>query len=673
MALNANGTSFLLPSLHTLYNFIFCILASNALVNKPIYGGALYLAGQVASLAVKYLFNKNYRSIIGEKAKIVLYILTCISFLVSLTLIIIYPKAVGIENLWITFGLVLATTLRSLVFSRMMSSPIAYKMSLVQKRIRLIELNLLFTIIVTALVFSTQSSETAWYLLGAYVISSLMEGFSLRSGKTYPFPKPQTISQAAIKQAEGISSYHVFLNMLALCISAIQITMILIYSFIATSAHTVFFSLLVTHATQLIIVQAIRFILAQKNIKDYGNLLLFGLILWILSLIIFWKQLYKPEHIWRYLSLVSCSAGVMLSLVALSKINNGMSEVLLFALDSDTAYKTQQATPIIISYSTLQGQMLALIGLTIIAFLENGSSINPAAWQPALILPALVLAALAILTTLRFPLTKHHMQKLHNYLMLTKSGETNIPLQKQLEEVIIRANRRRYGLRLLGRFISLFLGVQVVGSEKVPEEDGISNVFICNHCEVYGPISCYIYMPFQFRPWITNQMMDKTQTVKHIYEGTFLRQEWMPDSWKLPLSKMLAPIINWAMHSADGIPVYKNSPKKLIRTFRETVSYMQAGDNILIFPENPLSEENSLYLKSGVSEFFDGFVLVAPLYHQKTDKACRFIPMYADSKRRRLSFGDYITYNHENDFEDEKKRICTTLRQEMLRLAEVDE
>ena len=47
--------------------------------------------------------------------------------------------------------------------------------------------------------------------------------------------------------------------------------------------------------------------------------------------------------------------------------------------------------------------------------------------------------------------------------------------------------------------------------------------------------------------------------------------------------------------------------------------------------------------------------------------------MYADSKRRRLSFGDYITYNHENDFEDEKKRICTTLRQEMLRLAEVDE
>ena len=673
MTFNANGTSLLLPSLHTLYNFIFCILASNALVNKPIYGGALYLAGQVASLAVKYLFNKSYRSIISKKAKIVLYILTCLSFFVSLTLIIIYPKTVGIENLWIIFGLVLATTLRSLVFSRLMSSPLAYKMNLVQKRIRLIEISLVFTIVVAVLVFSTQSSETAWYLLGAYAINSLMEIFSLRSGKTYTFPEPQSISQDAIKQAERIISYRVFLNMLALCISAIQITMILIYSFIATSTDTVFFSLLVTLATQLIIVQIIRFVLAQKNIKDYSNLLIFGLILWIFSLLIFWKQLYKPEHIWRYLSLASCSAGVMLSLIALSKINSAMSEVLLFALDSDTAHKTRQATPIVISYSTLQGQMLALIGITIIAFLENGSSINPAAWQPALILPALVLAALAILATLKFPLTKHHMHKLHNYLMLTKSGETNTPLQKQLEEVIMRANRRRYGLRLLGRFISLFLGVQVVGSEKVPKEDSISNVFICNHCEVYGPISCYIYMPFPFRPWITNYMMDKSQTVKHVYEGTFLRQKWMPDSWKMPLAKTLAPIINWAMHSANGIPVYKNSPKKLMRTFRETAGYMQAGDNILIFPENPQTEENSLYLKSGVSEFFEGFVLVAPLYRQKTGKACRFIPMYADSKRKRLSFGDYLIYDPENDYEDEKKRICSTLRQEMLRLAEVDD
>ena len=131
MALNANGTSFLLPSLHTLYNFIFCILASNALVNKPYMAAPFIWQDRLQALRLNTFLTKlpqHYR----RKSKIVLYILTCISFLVSLTLIIIYPKAVGIENLWIIFGLVLATTLRSLVFSRMMSSPIAYKMSLVQ-------------------------------------------------------------------------------------------------------------------------------------------------------------------------------------------------------------------------------------------------------------------------------------------------------------------------------------------------------------------------------------------------------------------------------------------------------------------------------------------------------------------------------------------------------------
>ena len=80
-----------------------------------------------------------------------------------------------------------------------------------------------------------------------------------------------------------------------------------------------------------------------------------------------------------------------------------------------------------------------------------------------------------------------------------------------------------------------------------------------------------------------------------------LRQKWMPDSWKMPL-KMLAPIINWHAFR-KRYSVYKNSPKKLMRTFRETAGYMQAGDNILIFPENPQAEENSLYLKSGVSDF----------------------------------------------------------------------
>ena len=50
------------------------------------------------------------------------------------------------------------------------------------------------------------------------------------------------------------------------------------------------------------------------------------------------------------------------------------------------------------------------------------------------------------------------------------------------------------------------------------------------------------------------------------------------------------------MRQVDSIPVYHDNPRKLMLTFRETVSAMEAGDNILIFPENAATSEDGIFL-----------------------------------------------------------------------------
>ncbi|MGI6215000.1 MAG: hypothetical protein ACOYIT_03875 [Christensenellales bacterium] len=675
MSVPASDISLLMPSLITLYNFIFCILASNALIQRPIFGGALFMVAQVAGLAGKYIFSSSYRKLLNKKERIIVYALTLLCFFASIALILFYPKSSELPGAWVVFAIALATWLRSLFLSRLINSPITYKMSGVQKGIRMAEISVLFLIAIIAVLFSTQNAQTAWYLTGAYAISSLAEAVTLAKSKRFSYSSNE-ISADAVEKANSINAYKVFIRLVVFSAAALQITQILIFSFLATTADTVFFAFLIAILTNFVIAQIVRFYMAQKKESDVSNLLLFGIAIWVFSLLMFWHQINNSNQVLRYVSLASCSAGILLSISALSRLEKNMHEVLLFAADKEVLQSINQTKSIVIAYASLLGQMLALIGLALLSFSEYDASLNvESVIQPALILPALVLAAAAGLAALRFPLNKHHLNKLHNYMLLKQDGETNAPLQKQLENVIVKVSRKRYGLKLIGKFVRIFMRVQVEGKEKVPINDGISNVFICNHGELYGPICCYIYMPFPFRPWITDRMMDKNLTVKHIYEGTFMRQKWMPKSWQMPMAKFVAPMINWAMHSAYGIPVYKDNPKLLIRTFRETVICMQAGDDILIFPENPEADDrnDNLYLRSGIGEFFKGFTLVAPIYYQKTGKRCRFVPVYADKKRRRLSFGDYVQYDPDNDSEKESQHICDEVRTAILNLAKGDE
>ena len=128
--------------------------------------------------------------------------------------------------------------------------------------------------------------------------------------------------------------------------------------------------------------------------------------------------------------------------------------------------------------------------------------------------------------------------------------------------------------------------------------------------------------------------------------------------------------MTWIVNSLDHVPVYRNSTKDLIHTFKLSAEALEAEDNLLIFPENPNdpAQEKRGYLRDTVGAFFTGFTTVAQLYHKRMGKCPQFYPLYADKKRRTLTFGPPIRYDANNAPVDEQRRIAAYLRGEMLRM-----
>lgn len=134
----------------------------------------------------------------------------------------------------------------------------------------------------------------------------------------------------------------------------------------------------------------------------------------------------------------------------------------------------------------------------------------------------------------------------------------------------------------------------------------------------------------------------------------------------MPLARMIGPISVWAMDQLESIPVFRNTPSKLNVTMRMSVEALQAGDNLLIFPENPDADyQGHGYARGKVGTMFTGFATIGHLYWRRTGKRCRFLPVYAHQRSRTITFGDEILFDPDRPLSEECERIAAEATRQM--------
>lgn len=206
-------------------------------------------------------------------------------------------------------------------------------------------------------------------------------------------------------------------------------------------------------------------------------------------------------------------------------------------------------------------------------------------------------------------------------------------------------------------FVRLCIGRWSAG---VAEPEGPA-VYVCSHNNLLGPLAALCWLPFDVRPWTLHVFLEQEACRKQYKEYTFSRRFGMPE----PLAAMLAwgasGYVSALMRSMAAIPVHRGTVK-LGHTFRETVSALQAGESVLIFPDVDYTDDSG-----GIGEVYDGFLLIERFWRKVSAQPLRFVPLRLDTAARRITEGRAVSFRRDADWKTEMNRVREALRAEINR------
>ena len=199
---------------------------------------------------------------------------------------------------------------------------------------------------------------------------------------------------------------------------------------------------------------------------------------------------------------------------------------------------------------------------------------------------------------------------------------------------------------------------RITGVENLPDEPC---VIVGNHSQMYGPVAGEIYTPVKHAVWCAGEMMHREEVATYAFQDFWSgKPERLHPFYRL-LSHLVVPLSLLLFNNAHTIAVYHDG--RLISTFRNSISALQDGSSIVIFPEC-YDEYNNI-----VHRFQDKFIDLARFYYKKTGKALCFVPVYIAPALSLMTYGTPVRFRPDALIEEERRRICSFLMDGITALA----
>ncbi|MBE5769379.1 MAG: 1-acyl-sn-glycerol-3-phosphate acyltransferase [Clostridiales bacterium] len=675
-------SALLMDTLGDVYAFIYCMMISSALTDMPLLGGALYMCGRVTMVFIS-TFSNPFVPVMARKLR---GVLLGVMLLMSLCVVVVYPISMSNPAVWLVVTVVLAMILRDIVWKRLLDKEAKGAIPRKEMLLWTVVFTLGTACVVSLILMYNLPVTAALPMAGGYILCTMMAYSSLREQRGQADDRldaPEITQLADLrKNVRAANAYRTYERLSTLVNIAMEMTLVVMYTYLAVTADAIFIcmvlAVLTTFAARLLAEKWLHR-REKRRATDPTYLMLAGLLIWLFALWVFYRSLQGGQfgQTYAYVCLGLSTVASTLCTTCLKRMEAAVSDAVRFAsAESAPAYGQMRRAEQ--ELATLLGQMLALAGLTAMCLVtgknlpRDGAQLA-AAFQPVMLLPALATVVLALMSVFRFPLSSRYIHKLDWFLSIRESGGNNPSLEKMLEDVVVEKHRQPFAIRAMMALLRPFFRHTIKGGEHIVQDENNPIVFLCNHGEIYGPVSSMLYIPVPVRPWVISELTTKPEDVsRYIYKWTFEPMKWLGKaSWWI--SKLIGPISVWGMKQLEVIPVFRNKPRELMVTFRRSVEAMEAGDNLLIFPENPDASDTPGYADGGMGEMFRGFPMLAQVYYNRTGKRCRFLPMYAHKGMRTLSFSEPIHYDPENDPMAERDRIVEAATAQMKALYEREE
>jgi len=199
----------------------------------------------------------------------------------------------------------------------------------------------------------------------------------------------------------------------------------------------------------------------------------------------------------------------------------------------------------------------------------------------------------------------------------------------------------------------------VWGGNTLDEKDlpkGEPVVFVSNHAAALGPIAVMSSLPYRVYPWVICDMMEWGTSAEYLQKDFVEPQLHVPHGLSMAVSRLIAQVSVRLLRAVDCIPVWHG--EDVLKTYKNSIEYLENGRSLLIFPEDPSQPMNDLYQ---MTPFYKGFVRLGEMYYEDSKKLLRFFPLAVHPVFREIRLGKPIKYNPYNQQIKERIRIKSVL------------
>jgi 1-acyl-sn-glycerol-3-phosphate acyltransferase len=189
-------------------------------------------------------------------------------------------------------------------------------------------------------------------------------------------------------------------------------------------------------------------------------------------------------------------------------------------------------------------------------------------------------------------------------------------------------------------------------------------IITANHLGALGPIQAILSVPVRFYPWVIGEMTDPDRAPRYLYDD-FVRTGLHLDG---NLGMALATGISWLsvrlLKGVDAISIDENRGR-IIEGFRRSLELLEAGQKLLIFPEDDRSPADP---ETGMHPFKAGFAQLCTMHQRATGERVPIYPMAVHAGTRRIAIDRPMFVEDGRDPRQSLERACSELRQRTLAL-----
>jgi 1-acyl-sn-glycerol-3-phosphate acyltransferase len=177
------------------------------------------------------------------------------------------------------------------------------------------------------------------------------------------------------------------------------------------------------------------------------------------------------------------------------------------------------------------------------------------------------------------------------------------------------------------------------------------SICVANHLGSFGPLALMTSLTHKLYPWVVHQVTDLKDCAEYI-RSDFVEKELKLRSVVADgLSRIIGRICVHLMSYLKAIPVYGRS-REIIKTFEISLSYLQSGKTLLIFPENDESKK-----QDDICMLNTGFIRLARWLFENNHKVVTFYPVAINKHVRGVRVGKPVRFDPSVPYCQEKMRI----------------